>query len=374
MINKLDRVVTKLPIVDVKQLNSGARLAEEVYSALGGVLFSKGTLLSEKEIEFLEAFMVKKVHIEEASAGNTTEQAEAPADEQAKASDKLIPVKPAIQETFEKAVSTLKNLMVRVQGGNNIPVMEVREVVTPIITEFQQQPQVLLSLRRFARMDSYTYEHAIAVGIISYMIAKWIKVPEKEWMQVALAGTLLDIGKTKIDRRILQKPGKLTEEEFEEMKKHTVYGYQIIKASHGLSEGVALAALQHHEREDGSGYPLGLPGSKLHLYSKIVAVADVYHAMCSDRIYQKALSPYVVVEQLVRDSFGKLDPTIVRKFVDGITQFTIGTIVELSDGTIGKIVFTDRNHPTRPMVETGGKIVNLVDARHLSIIRVLEQS
>ncbi len=291
-----------------------------------------------------------------------------------KSSDKSPTIKPAIQESFEKAVSTLKNLMIRVQGGNNIPVMEVREVVTPIITEFQQQPQVLLSLRRFARMDSYTYEHAIAVGIISYMIAKWIKVPEKEWMQVALAGTLLDIGKTKIDRRILQKPGKLTDDEFEEIKKHTVYGYQIIKASHGLSEGVALAALQHHEREDGSGYPLGLPGSKLHLYSKIVAVADVYHAMCSDRIYQKALSPYEVVEQLVQDSFGKLDPTIVRTFVDGITQFAVGTIVELSDGTIGKIVFTDRNHPTRPMVEAKGRIVNLVESRHLAILRVLEQS
>lgn len=366
--------MTRLPIVEVKQLNSGARLAEEVYTALGGILFSKGTPIYEKEIEFLEAFMIKKVHIEEVGTGYISEQAEAPAEEPVKSSDKSPTIKPAIQESFEKAVSTLKNLMIRVQGGNNIPVMEVREVVTPIITEFQQQPQVLLSLRRFARMDSYTYEHAIAVGIISYMIAKWIKVPEKEWMQVALAGTLLDIGKTKIDRRILQKPGKLTDDEFEEIKKHTVYGYQIIKASHGLSEGVALAALQHHEREDGSGYPLGLPGSKLHLYSKIVAVADVYHAMCSDRIYQKALSPYEVVEQLVQDSFGKLDPTIVRTFVDGITQFAVGTIVELSDGTIGKIVFTDRNQPTRPMVEAKGRIVNLVESRHLAILRVLEQS
>lgn len=371
--NKLDQVVTKLPIVDVKQLNRGARLAEEVYTASGGMLFSKGTLLYEKEIEFLEAFMIKKVTIEETGVGSSTECPEAPAEEQAKAFDKLSPVKSTIQETFDSAVSRLKNVMSQVQGGNNIPVMEVREAVAPVIAEFQQQPQALLSLHRFARKD-YTYEHAIAVGIISYMIAKWIKVPEKEWMQVALAGTLLDIGKTKIDRRILQKPGKLTDDEFEEMKKHTIYGYQIIKASHGLSEGVALAALQHHEREDGSGYPLGLTGSKLHLYSKIVAVADVYHAMCSNRIYQQALSPYVVVEQLVQDSFGKLDPTIVRKFVDGITQFAIGTIVELSDGTIGKIVFTDRNHPTRPMVETGGKIVNLVDAGHLSIIRVLEQS
>ncbi|PSJ62702.1 c-di-GMP phosphodiesterase [Brevibacillus brevis] len=374
MINKLDRVVSRLPNVEVKQLTLGAKLAEDVFTALGGILFAKGTPLYEREVQFLEAFMIKQVQVED-SGGAGTDQGEPTATkvDTPEASEKFTQAKPVFQESFDKAVSTLKNLMTRVQGGNNIPVMEVREVVTPIISEFQQQPQVLLSLRRFSRLDSYAYEHAIAVGIISYMIAKWVKVPEKEWMQVALAGTLLDIGKTKIDRRILQKPGKLTPDEFEEMKKHTVYGYQIIKSSHGLSEGVALAALQHHEREDGSGYPLGLPGSKLHLYSKIVAVADVYHAMSSDRVHQKALSPYQVVEQLVQDSFGKLDPTIVRTFVEGITQFAVGTLVELSDGTIGKIVFTDRNHPTRPMVETGGKIVNLVEARHLSIVRVMEQ-
>lgn len=366
--------MTSVPIVDVKQLNIGAKLAEEVHTPLGGLLFAKGTALHEKDMEILNAFLIKQVFVEdqeEAVRSESTEQKAA--EQQAAAAKEPIEKSKAFQKSFEKAVSTLKNLLIRVQGGDNLPVMEVREVVAPILAQFQSQPQVMLSLRHFARMDSYAYEHAIAVGIISYMIAKWIKVPEKEWMQVALAGTLLDVGKTKIDRRILQKPGKLTPEEFEEMKKHTVYGYQIIKASHGLSEGVALAALQHHEREDGSGYPLGLTGNKLHLYSKIVAVADVYHAMCSDRIYQKAQSPYMVVEQLMQDSFGKLDPFIVRSFVDGITQFAVGTVVELSDGTIGKIVFTDRNQPTRPMVETGGKIINLVDARHLSIVKVLEK-
>ncbi|WP_238933522.1 HD-GYP domain-containing protein [Brevibacillus choshinensis] len=363
-----------MPFVDVKQLTIGAKLAEEVHTPLGGLLFTKGTTLFEKDKEYLEAFMVQQVLIEESNEATIPSQADQKEVDPPIVKVQVVKEKPAVfQQSFEKAVSTLKNLLIRVQGGDNIPVMEVREVVAPIVTQFQSQPQVMLSLRHFAKLDSYAYEHAIAVGIISYMIAKWIKVPEKEWMQVALAGTLLDVGKTKIDRRILQKPGKLTPDEFEEMKKHTVYGYQIIKASHGLSEGVALAALQHHEREDGSGYPLGLPGSKLHLYSKIVAVADMYHAMCSDRIYQKAQSPYLVVEQLVQDSFGKLDPGIVRAFVDGITQFAAGTIVELSDGAIGKIVFTDRNHPTRPMVETSGKIVNLAEARHLSIVKVMEQ-
>jgi HD-GYP domain-containing protein (c-di-GMP phosphodiesterase class II) len=231
---------------------------------------------------------------------------------------------------------------------------------------------VLLSLTGNTNVDRYPYEHAVAVGLISYMIAKWMKVPQKEWMQIALAGTLLNIGLAKIDRRILSRPGKLSEREFEEMKQHTVYGYQMIKAAHGLNEGVALAALQHHEREDGSGYPMGLTGAKLHLYSKITAVADVFHAMCSDRVYQRAASPYIVVEQLMHDSFGKLDPNVVHTFVNGITQFAVGTLVELSDGKLGKIVFTDSKNPTRPMVETGDQIINLAENRHLSILKVVE--
>ncbi|WP_416358669.1 HD-GYP domain-containing protein [Brevibacillus thermoruber] len=365
------RRVGTLPIIHVKNATVGVKLAEDVNTMLGGLLFPKGTVLYEREWEILEAFMIEQVHVEEAhEAGGewSDDQPNEPQPVSAQTSRE----KQSFQQSFSKAVATLKNLMVGVEGGQNIPVMEVREVVAPLLRQVQDQPEILLSLNSMSRIDSYAYEHSIAVGLISYMIAKWLKMPEKEWMQIALAGTLLDVGKTRIDRRILQKPGKLTPDEFEEMKKHTVYGYQIIKASTGLNEGVALAALQHHEREDGSGYPLGLTGSKLHPYSKIVAVADVYHAMCSDRVYQKALSSYLVAEQLLQDSFGKLDPHIVHTFVNGITRFAVGTVVELSDGTIGKVVFTDRSQPTRPMVETGGRIINLAESRHLSIVKVIK--
>ncbi|USG65818.1 HD-GYP domain-containing protein [Brevibacillus ruminantium] len=362
-----------MPIIEVKRTIAGAKLAEDVHTMLGGLLFSKGTTLYEKELEFLEAFLIDRIVIEETDGSRIAGTEDAKGESTA---NKAVLIgsesrdKPQFQTSFEKAVSTFKNLVIRVQGGQNIPVMEVREVITPLLSEVQEKPEILLSLHRISRMESYAYEHSIAVGLISYMIARWIQVPEKEWMQVALAGTLLDIGKTKIDRRILQKPGKLTTEEFEEVKKHPLYGYQLIKASPGLSEGVALAVLQHHEREDGSGYPLGLTGSKLHLYSKVVAVADVFHAMCSNRVYQKAKSTYIVAEQLLEDSFGKLDPQIVHTFVKRITRFAAGTLVELSDGTIGKIIFTDSNHPTRPMIEMNGSIINLVENRNLSIVKV----
>jgi HD-GYP domain-containing protein (c-di-GMP phosphodiesterase class II) len=357
-----------MPVIPVKKLSIGAKLAEDVHTPLGGLLFSKGTLISEKEMELLDVFQVQEVDVEESDSARTEEKTEQGKPKSNTGTEK----KQEFQVLFDKAAASLKALMLPVQGGRqNVPVMEVREAITPVLRQVHEQPNLLLTLQNLSRIDSYPHGHAIAVGLLSYTIAKWLKVPEKEWMQIALAGTLLDVGKTKIDRKILQKPGKLTAEEFEEIKKHTVYGYQLLKASPGLNEGVALAALQHHEREDGSGYPLGLKGNKLHLYSKIAAVADVYHAMSSERIYKKALSPYLVAEQLIQDSFGKLDPAIVHTFVGGITQFSVGTAVELSDGTFGKIIFTDRNHPTRPMVEVNGRIINLAEARHLSIVKVI---
>ncbi|MGD8190590.1 HD-GYP domain-containing protein [Brevibacillus ginsengisoli] len=361
-----------MPIVTVKHLSLGAVLAEEVHTSLGGLLFPKGTVIQENEMEFLEAFQIEQVDVEELEAGKVEKNEESKAEKtDMKKPAKKVEGKSTFEQKYDKAVHSLKNLLQQVQGGQNIPVMEVREAITPILQNVQDQPNIMLALSKVANIDTYTYEHSIAVGVFSYVIAKWMKVPEKEWMQIALAGTLLDIGKTKVDPKILWKPGKLTYNEFEEMKKHTLYGYQLIKASPGLNEGVALAALQHHEREDGSGYPLGLKGNQLHLYSKIVAVADVYHAMCSNRVYQQAASPYEVVDQLLQDSFGKLDPTIVHTFVNGITQFAVGTVVELSDGSLGKIVFTDRNYPTRPLVETNGDIINLADNRSLSIKRVI---
>src|SRR5690606_30313385 len=156
---------------------------------------------------------------------------------------------------------------------------------------------------------------------------------------IALAGLFHDIGNVRIDAAILEKPSKLTSAELEEMRRHTIYGYQILKTVPSINEGVKLCALQHHEKEDGTGYPLALKGDKIHPYAKFVAVADIFHAMTGNRTYKKPTSPYLVLEQLMTDSFGKLDPAIVQTFVTKVTQFNQGTVVKLNDSRIGEIIF-----------------------------------
>ncbi|MDF9410459.1 HD-GYP domain-containing protein [Brevibacillus laterosporus] len=367
-----------MPVCQIKHIPVGSRLTEDVYTPLGGLLFTKGTVVEDREIEILDAFMIEEVSVEAIVDGTVITEGFADGKKQVSTEGKGAskPIRkrqsePGIMEHLEKAVSSFKNLFQHVQGGQSIPVLEVRNVMTSLIKEVEEQSNLLFILKKADNPNNYLYEHCVGVGLLSYIMAKWMKLPEKEWMQVALAGMLMDIGKTKIDPKILWKPDKLTSSEFEEMKKHTVYGYELIKSAKGLTQGVGLAALQHHEREDGSGYPFGIKGDKIHTYSKIITVADMYHAMCSDRLHQKATSPFLVVEQLLQDSFGKLDPKVVRVFVNGITQFSIGSKVELSDGTVGKVVFINQNYPTRPMVEINQNIINLADKRNVWIVKAL---
>ena len=190
-------------------------------------------------------------------------------------------------------------------------------------------------------------------------------------MQVALAGLFKDIGNVRIDKGILTKPNPLSYEEIEEMKRHTLLGYQLLKNVAALNDGVKLAALQHHEKVDGTGYPLGIDASKIHAYARIVSIADIFHAMTLNKVYRKAASPYLVLEQIQSDSFGKLDPSFVRIFVEKVTQFHNGTVVKLSDERIGEIVFSDRTHPTRPWVSIDGVIVNLTTERQMYIKEVI---
>ena len=363
-----------MTVVPVKQISSKATLAKDVYTPLGGLLFTKGTVIEEKERQFLEAFLIREVEIEESvetgpsdKLNGTKGKRKAAARESGQSAAK----QKDLETLYQRTVKSFRKVLKNIESGSPIPLLEIRETITPLLEKGKDHPEITFKPQKTRAKEDYLYEHPVAVGLLSFVLASWLGIPEKERMQVALAGTLLDVGKTRIDQRILWKPDKLTAEEFAEMKRHTIYGYQLLREVPGLNEGVALAALQHHEREDGSGYPLGLPGHKLHRYSKIVAVADVFHAMCSDRIHQQAASPYLVVEQLLRDSFGKFDPKIVYTFVNGIIRLSIGTVVELSDGRIGKIVFTDQNNPTRPLIETNCGMVNLLNEKNLYIKQIL---
>ncbi|BBH23376.1 HD family phosphohydrolase [Paenibacillus baekrokdamisoli] len=353
--------------VAVSQVKLGDKIAQDVLTPLGSVLFHKGKVVTSRELEILQAFLVPTVVV--GLPGDKKEEEEAVGDKTQELS-KETTVKSPLLEQYDRTVVLLKSVSNQVMSGMGISILEIRNQLEALLVHIQEY-KILTFSPVTIKNEDYLYHKSVMSAMSCYMLAQWNDFPKKDWMQAALAGLLHDIGNAKIDRNILNKPTKLNAEESEEMKRHTVLGYQVLLKVTAINEGVKLAALQHHERVDGSGYPLGVESSKIHPYAKIVAISDIFNAMTMKRVYRKATSPYLVLEQIQQDAFGKLEPAYVRTFIDKVTQFHNGTIVRLSDNRIGEIIFSDHKYPTRPWVSINGTIVNLSIERQLYIEEIM---
>jgi HD-GYP domain-containing protein (c-di-GMP phosphodiesterase class II) len=184
------------------------------------------------------------------------------------------------------------------------------------------------------------------------------------------AGLLHDIGKMLIPKDIIKKPARLTEDEFEEIKLHSIKGYQVLKDLN-IDIRVKYAALMHHERCDGSGYPNGFKSNQIEDFSKIVAIADVYDAMTSNRTYRNAICPFDVVENFERDGFLKFDPGYLMIFLERIIQSYLHNAVRLSDGREGEVVMINKLSLSRPVIRCGSTFVDLSKEQKLTIEAIL---
>lgn len=279
------------------------------------------------------------------------------------------------QLAIDDCTAAIESIFEQIRHNKNkrIPMLEVRNEVIPFIQQVSEKNDFFGVLAALQSKDDYTYRHNVAVGILSTLIGKWLKMKPEDLTLLTIAATLHDIGKMRIPDELLTKPGPLSDEEFELMKKHTTFGYEMIRDTVGTNHTQALVALQHHERMDGSGYPFGVLGNRITDFSKIVAVADVFHAMTSDRYYRKAAPLYEVLLQMEECVFGKLDPYICRVFINKLMQSMIGNDVELTDGRTGKIVMILATDPLRPLVNIDEDFIDLSKHRSLGIVRVIPQ-
>jgi HD-GYP domain-containing protein (c-di-GMP phosphodiesterase class II) len=197
------------------------------------------------------------------------------------------------------------------------------------------------------------------VAFICIFIAKWLNFEEEQLKAILQAGLLHDVGKCRISDRILNKPSSLTEDEFNQMKKHPVFGYNILEKVSEVRQTTALAALEHHEKINGKGYPLGLTDNKIHLYGKITAIADIFDAMTSNRVYHKKSSPFQVFSTLEDLMYGSLDPQLVLVFLKNLAGYYIGDRVKLSDGAEGVVVYINPRSISKPVIQTNDGLMNL---------------
>lgn len=328
----------------------GKRTKWDVTNRLGAVLVPAGKRLEQEHIHLMEQHRVDAFDvIIEAERGQAT----------------------AAAKLSNRATEQSTDIFKRIAHSGHVPVGEIKGELLPIIREAAEQPDIFELFQAVKAKDEYTHRHNAAVGVLSTMIGRWMGLPEPELEQLALAATLHDVGKIRIPEHILNKPGKLTPDEFAEIKQHTVYGYHILQQTPGLDSRIARVALEHHERDDGNGYPHRKQEGQIDFFSKIVAVADIFHAMSSDRPYHKALPFHEVIREIRQGSFGALNPQVTTVFLDRIIRGLVGRKVKLSDGRTGETVHINPHDDTHPLVKVGPHFIDLSLQRELYIQEIM---
>ncbi|MEX3623779.1 HD-GYP domain-containing protein [Viridibacillus arvi] len=228
--------------------------------------------------------------------------------------------------------------------------MEYNRLFNLLLIELENNKQYRDLLIRILQYDPDLFIHSLNVTVYSIAIAQNLQLLDSALFSITLGGLLHDIGKTFIPHNILNKPDKLTADEFVVMKKHSEYGYRYLQNESNIPLHILLCTLQHHERLDGSGYPKGLTIERIHPFAKIIAVADVFDALTSERSYKKAMTPENAMEIIMKDYGTALDKGIIDAFNSAIIFHPVGNTVKLSTGDCGVVIGNNDGQPFRPLI------------------------
>lgn len=363
--------------VRVSELKLGSILAEDLFANTPFPIMRKETKVSQEHFMIFEAFHITKVSIFKADPFNKTEDEFKNISDSEKNtltdSPSMIVVKKEFTMLYNQAVQDYKKEFINWQSGSKVDITKVRALIMPLVEYVLSDRQIVAKLNDYSIEQEYIYHHAIAIGMIAASLAQKLGYEKGQIIQIATAALLSDCGMSKIDFKLREKKAALTEHEFNEIKKHTLYSYQMTKDTPLLKPEMKLAIFQHHERLDGSGYPKGEKMDNVLMISQIIAVADMYHAMTSERAYRSKVSPFKVMEMIREDEFGKFNIQVVQALFSIVGDLPIGMRVELSTGESGEVIFVQPNVPTRPMIRisTSGEILDLSLKRNLYIERIL---
>jgi len=223
------------------------------------------------------------------------------------------------EKTTKILITDTRTIFDKTYGGESLKYSECAAVSDTILTEVTGQFEKFYSIEQLRVYDEYTYSHNVNVSSISILLGILVGLGELELQELAMGAFLHDIGKMKVPREILNKPGRLERQELEIMRQHTILGYKYIKQSLDIADRIARIALDHQERFNGSGYPNGLKGGEISLYAQMVAISDVYDALVSERVYKKGMHPHDALEIILSEGEKSFNPEFLDKFIQ-LTQ------------------------------------------------------
>lgn len=358
----MDSIIKKkIRIIDFNKLEEGMVVAKNVEQ--------NGKILLKKDIPITDQ-MIKKIR-NMLFLGNVEiydkevdEKRQSPSDVKEKQCAK-------VHEEFQDISLKLQKTFRQLINENGIAMSEIREFSRKIQSEINPSSIVIKNIVLYGSGADSIYRHSVNVAALSSIIGKWIGFDQAKLNLLMYAAILHDFGKTKIDRELLKKESTLSIHEFNTIKTHAQIGYKIVKEISYLDKSVMYGVLMHHERVDGSGYPLGLKDEAIHPFARIIAIADVFDAMNSDRTYKKKRLPFEALQIVKNESLGKLDYEYVKVFLEHIVDYYTGEEVLLNTGDKCKIIKMNINDLEKPLLLKDGEFIDLEKEKKLYIKEVL---
>ncbi len=364
--------------VKPSSLIPGCVLLKEVRGKTNRPIILKNTILKEEHITILEKFLVESVDVSSTLSNGDSFLGKPvqPKEKQHMKKQNSIDNEKSLPfaESYLNVVAAYKQQFQKWQNGMPIDISVVRKLIIPLLECTETiEAEKIYRLHTYSTQEDYMYFHSVAVSLLSAFIGRKMGLSKGEWLQSGIAGLLSNCGLVKVDDSILNKKGTLTEDEWKAIKNHPTYSYRMIEHLPIITAAVKLGVLQHHERLDGSGYPLGITNEKIHVFAKIIAVSDTYFAIISNRIYAKAQSLFHAIKTIEKDRYMKFDAQVVNVFIDNFVHFLIGKKIILSNGKHGEIVFIETTKPTKPMIriEPDEAIISLDQMPELYIEEII---
>jgi HD-GYP domain-containing protein (c-di-GMP phosphodiesterase class II) len=225
------------------------------------------------------------------------------------------------------------------------------DIVSEIIDRVFENRDAMINMLDLKAFDDYTYLHSTNVAVLSIVLGATLNINVLDLHKLGLSALLHDIGKVFVPKELLNKPSRLNEEEFSIMKTHSSKGYEFLKSNYEFPMSSYLGVFQHHEKYDGTGYPVGLSGKQIHIFGRIIAITDVYDALTSSRPYRDALLPSEAIEYIMANGGTHFDPEIVNKFTTKIAPYPVGMTVKLSNNTSGIVMENYSKACLRPKIK-----------------------
>ncbi len=366
-------MAVKRKFISTRLLKEGMKIDQAIIDGAGRSLIEKGAFLDDFQIEYLQNKGVGGIYIQEGEPDEDELELEMQIPqftreviEKNRVEDRA---KVKLTESVRKRVGEGIQFLYTNTDSENFA-EATNNVTDALMKTITDNDAVAVDIGMLKVSDEYTFKHSVDVATMAMIIGKKYGLPDRELHELGIAGLLHDVGKTKIPNEVLNKPAKLTDDEFALMKQHTLFGFEILKKKDEFPESIMKGVLQHHEKINGRGYPLGVPETKIHRYAKIIAVADVYDALVTERPYKSGFPKNVAIEMIMAMT-GELDFEVMKSFLGSVILYPVDSIIQLSNGEKAKVIENTEENALRPKVVglKSGRIYDLAnDVKCASII------